>query len=100
MNLTKEIHNFRENQKTSISSDMFILWEYKLSKTDGSKKSLYDILKSDNVYLKFEGKVARDSIAYKNISELKSNEFFNLLSLYKDKNKKLFNFCNKMLEEF
>ena len=100
MNLTKEIHNFRENQKTSISSDMFILWEYKLSKTDGSKKSLYNILKSDNVYLKFEGNVARDSIAYKNISELKSNEFFNLLSLYKDKNKKLFNFCNKMLEEF
>ncbi len=100
MNLTKEIHNFRENQKTSISSDMFILWEYKLSKTDGSKKSLYNILKSDNVYLKFEGNVIRDDIVYKNISELKSNEFFNLLSLYKDKNKKLFNFCNKMLEEF
>ena len=58
MNLTKEIHNFRENQKTSISSDMFILWEYKLSKTDGSKKSLYNILKSDNVYLKFEGKLS------------------------------------------
>lgn len=100
MNLTKEIHNFRENQKTSISSDMFILWEYKLSKTDGSKKSLYNILKSDNIYLKFEGNVVVDGIAYKNISELKSNEFFNLLSLYKDKNKKLFNFCNKMLGEF
>lgn len=97
MNLAKEIHNFRENQKTTIPADMFILWEYKLTKTDYSKKSLFNILKFDNVHLKFE---KLDKTSIQNISELKEKEFYSLLSLYKHNNKKLFKFCSQIIKDF
>lgn len=90
MNLAKEIHNFREVQKTRIPSEMFILWEYKLSKTEVDRKSVFNILKSDNVYLKTDS----GSILS---SELTEKEFFCSLSLYKENNKKLFSFCSRFI---
>ena len=90
MNLAKEIHNFMEVQKTRIPEEMFILWEYKLSKTQGTKKDLFSILKSDNVYLKTES----DSINYNDLTE---KDFWNSLSLYKENNKKLFSFCSRFI---
>lgn len=90
MNLAKEIHNFREVQKTRIPSEMFILWEYKLTKTESDRKSLFNILKSDNVYLKTDSGSMLSS-------ELTEKDFFSSLSLYKEHNKKLFSFCSKFI---
>lgn len=90
MNLAKEIHNFKEVQKTSIPPEMFILWEYKLSKTQSTKTDLFGILKSDNLYIKTDSR----SI---NSNELSEKEFFYSLSLYKNSNKKLFSFCSRFV---
>ena len=67
--LRREIREFNDKQKLNIVPEMFLLWEYKLSKTDGSRDALFNILKNDNVYLKVDKKI-------KNISELDSDEFF------------------------
>ena len=91
--LHREIREFNHRQKLNIIPEMFLLWEYKLSKTDCSRDSLFNILKNDNVYLKVDTKI-------KNISELNSDEFFFMLSLYKEHNPKLNKFCSKMIEDF
>jgi hypothetical protein len=92
--LHKEIREFNNRQKLNIAPEMFFLWEYKLTKTDNSRNSLFDILKSDNVYLK----LANSEI--KKISDINSDEFFFMLSLYKEHNIKLANFCSKMIKDF
>lgn len=94
MNLAKEIHNFKQNQKTNISPEMFVLWEYKMTKTDYSRKSLFNILKSDNVYLKLDEKKASKSLKL-----IESDEFYFMLSLYKKYNKNLFKFVFKMIKD-
>ena len=91
--LHREIREFNHKQKLNIVPEMFVLWEYKLTKTDGSKDSLFNILKNDNVYLKLDKKI-------KNIAELEADEFFFMLSLYKEHNTKLNSFCSKMINEF
>ena len=73
---------------------MFFLWEYKLTSSDCSRSSLFDIVKSDNVYLKLANSQIR------NISEINSDEFFFMLSLYKEHSIKLANFCSKMIKDF
>ncbi len=98
-NLHKEIRDFNNRQKLNIVPEMFILWEYKLNTNilnteDNSRSSLFNILKADNVYLK----LANTEI--KNISEINSDEFFFMLSLYKEHNIKLANFCSKMIRDF
>ena len=92
--LHREIREFNNNQRLNIAPEMFFLWEYKLTKTDGSRSSLFDIVKSDNVYLKLANSEIR------NISEINSDEFFFMLSLYKEHNIKLANFCSKMIKDF
>ena len=92
--LHREIREFNNNQRLNIAPEMFFLWEYKLANTDGSRNSLFDIVKSDNVYLKLTNK------ENKNISEISSEEFFFMLSLYKEHNIKLANFCSKMIKDF
>ena len=85
--LHREIREFDERQKLNIAPEMFFLWEYKFANTDGSRNSLFNILKSDNVYLKLADSQIR------NINETDSDEFFFMVSLYKESNKKLSNFC-------
>ena len=92
--LHKEIREFNNRQRLNIHPEMFFLWEYKLTRTDGSRNSLFDIVKSDNVYLKLANSEIR------NISEINSDEFFFMLSLYKEHNIKLANFCSKMIKDF
>ena len=92
--LHKEIREFNNRQKLNIAPEMFFLWEYKLTKTDGSRSSLFDIVKSDNVYLKLADSQIR------NINSIDSDEFFFIVSLYKEFNKKLSNFCSKMIKDF
>ena len=92
--LHKEIREFNNRQRLNIQPEMFFLWEYKLTKTDGSRSSLFDIVKSDNVYLK----LANNEI--KKISDINSDEFFFMLNLYKEHNVKLANFCSKMIKDF
>lgn len=92
--LHREIREFSNNQRLNIAPEMFFLWEYKLANTDGSRNSLFDIVKSDNVYLKLTNK------ENKNIKEISSEEFFFMLSLYKEHNIKLANFCSKMIKDF
>ena len=92
--LHREIREFNNNQRLNIAPEMFFLWEYKLANTDGSRNSLFDIVKSDNVYLKLANSEIR------NISEINSDEFFFMLSLYKEHNIKLANFCSKMIKDF
>lgn len=93
-NLHREIREFNNRQKLNVEPEMFLLWEYKLSKTDGSRNSLFDILNSYNVHLR----LANSEI--KNISDVNSDEFFFMLSLYKEYNIKLANFCSKMIKDF
>lgn len=92
--LYKEIKEFNNQQKLNILPEMFFLWEYKLINTDGSRNSLFDIVKTDNVYLK----LANNEI--KKISDINSDEFFFMLNLYKEHNVKLANFCSKMIKDF
>ena len=92
--LHKEIREFNNRQKLNIASEMFFLWEYKLTNTDGSRNSLFNILKADNVYFK----LANNEI--KKISDINSDEFFFMLKLYKEHNVKLANFCSKMIKDF
>ncbi len=94
MNLQKEIHNFKQNEKTNISGDMFVLWEYKLTKTNYSRKSIFNILKSDNVHLKLD-----ENKAIKSLKMLECDEFYFMLSLYSNHNKKLNKFVFKMLKD-
>ena len=54
--LHREIREFNERQRLNIAPEMFFLWEYKFANTDGSRNSLFNILKSDNVYLKLTNK--------------------------------------------
>ena len=91
--LHKEIREFNNRQKLNIAPEMFFLWEYKLN-TDSSRNSLFDIVKTDNVYLK----LANNEI--KKISDINSDEFFFMLNLYKEHNVKLANFCSKMIKDF
>lgn len=91
--LHKEIKEFNERQRLNINPEMFILWEYKLTKTQADRKSLFGILKSDNVYLKIESSAV-------NSNELPPEDFYNSLSLYRESNKKLFSFCSKMIKDF
>ena len=94
MNLEKEIHNFKHNQKTNISPEMFVLWEYKMSKTDYSRKSLFNILQSDNVHMKLN-----DHSTIKSLKLIDADEFYFMLSLYKKNNMKLLKFVNRMIKE-
>ena len=94
MNLEKEIHNFKHNQKTNISPEMFVLWEYKMSKTDYSRKSLFNILQSDNVHMKLN-----DHSTIKSLKLIDADEFYFMLSLYKKNNSKLLKFVNRMIKE-
>ena len=89
-----EIREFNERQKLNIAPEMFFLWEYKFANTDGSRNSLFNILKSDNVYLKLADSQIR------NINQTDADEFFFIVSLYKESNKKLSNFCSKMIKDF
>ena len=103
-NLHKEIREFNNRQKLNIASEMFFLWEYKLNTnilntnhaeyTEDPRNSLFNILKADNVYFK----LANNEI--KKISDINSDEFFFMLSLYKEHNIKLANFCSKMIKDF
>ena len=92
--LHKEIREFNNRQRLNIQPEMFFLWEYKLTSSDGSRSSLFDIVKSDNVYLKLANSEIR------NISEINSDEFFFMLSLYKEYNIKLNKFCSKTIKDF
>lgn len=92
--LHREIREYNNTQRLNIAPEMFFLWEYKLANTDGSRNSLFDIVKSDNVYLKLANSEIR------NINSIDSDEFFFMLSLYKEHNKKLSNFCSKMIKDF
>lgn len=92
--LHREIREFNERQRLNIAPEMFFLWEYKFANTDGSRNSLFNILKSDNVYLKLADSQIR------NINSIDSDEFFFIVSLYKEFNKKLSNFCSKMIKDF
>ena len=95
--LHKEIRDFNNTQKLNILPEMFILWEYKLNTdvlNNNSRNSLFNILKTDNVYLK----LANNEI--KKISDINSDEFFFMLSLYKEHNIKLAKFCSKMIKDF
>lgn len=92
--LYKEIKEFNNRQKLNIQPEMFFLWEYRFSKVDSSRNSLFDIVKTDNVYLK----LANNEI--KKISDINSDEFFFMLNLYKEHNVKLANFCSKMIKDF
>lgn len=94
MNLAKEIHNFKQNQKTNISPEMFVLWEYKMTKTNYSRKCLFDILKSDNIYLKLD-----ENKTSKSLKLLELHEFYFMLSLYKKHNKKLFKFVFNIIKD-
>jgi len=94
VNLEKEIHNFKHNQKTNISPEMFVLWEYKMSKTDYSRKSLFNILQSDNVHMKLN-----DHSTIKSLKLIDADEFYFMLSLYKKNNMKLLKFVNRMIKE-
>ena len=89
-----EIREFNERQRLNIAPEMFFLWEYKFANTDGSRNSLFNILKSDNVYLKLADSQIR------NINQTDADEFFFIVSLYKESNKKLSNFCSKMIKDF
>lgn len=91
-NLAKEIHNFRENEKTNIHPEMFVLWEYKLYKTKCSKSDIYGILKNDNVYLRLDENMS------KNIQELNEDEFYLMLKLYKHKNILLNKFISRLMK--
>jgi hypothetical protein len=93
-NLHKAIREFNNQQRIHIAPDMFILWEYKLTKTDGTRDDLYNIVKKDNVYLR----LASDELI--NSNSLNTDEFFFMLSLYKEQNIKLVNFCSKMIKDF
>lgn len=93
--LAKEIHNFRENQKTHIPLDMYILWEYKLTKTDYSAKALFEILKADKVHLKLD---CSSDCLNTNISDLSQKQFYTLLEQNKSYNKKLHSFVIKMVK--
>ena len=89
MNLAKEIHNFKESRKTHIPLEMYVLWEYKLSKTQSSRSCMFDILRSDNVYLKLAD---NSNVSLKDLSQ---DEFYFMMSLYKKYNKKLYSFISK-----
>ena len=89
MNLAKEIHNFKESRKSYIPLEMYVLWEYKLSKTDCSKKSLFKILQDDDVYLKLADN------RNESLKDLSQDEFYFMISLYKKDNKKLYSFISK-----
>lgn len=90
LDMQKEIHNFRESQKTNIALEMFILWEYKLSKTIPTKRELFKILKNDGVFIKTDS-------SFLSLRDIKQKDFFDTLSLYKNNNKKLYLFCCKMV---
>lgn len=92
--LHREIREFNNRQKLNIAPEMFFLWEYRLSNTDGSRNSLFNIVKSDNIYLKLSDSEIR------NINEINSDEFFFILSLYREYNPKLALFCSKMIRDF
>lgn len=92
MNWLKEIQDFRETQKTVIAKDMFILWEYKLSRNSVkiTEQRVLDLLKEENVYLKTDS-------ASIDLKVLDHNTFLNTLLLYKQHNNSLYSFCNRMI---
>ena len=88
--LHREIREFNKRQKLNIQPEMFFLWEYKLSNSNKSKTSIFNIIKQDNIYLS----ITDSNIV--NINDLSKDEFFLLLKLYQAENLKLSKFVQRM----
>lgn len=85
MNLRQEIAEFRENQRTQISPDMFLLWEYKLFRKGSSNaEDLLELFRTENVHIRTSSGVQR----LNNLNDI---------DIYKELNKSLFNFCSKYI---
>lgn len=85
MNLRQEIAEYKENQRTQISPDMFLLWEYKLFRKGSSKEEdLLELFGTENVHI-------RTNLGIQKLNNL------NDLVINKELNKSLFNFCSKYI---
>ena len=87
MNIRCEIENFKKQKCLKIPDYVFLRIQWQLSNTLNKKEDLFKMLQNENVYVSFE-KIL-------NIKDLNSETFYSDIIIYKEQNKKLFNFVLK-----
>ena len=87
MNIRCEIENFKKQKRLKIPDYVFLRIQWQLSNTLNKKEDLFKMLQNENVYVDFE-KIL-------NIKGLNSETFYSDIIIYKEHNKKLFDFVLK-----
>ena len=87
MNIQCEIESFKKQKCLKIPDYVFLRIQWQLSNTLNKKEDLFKMLQTENVYVNFE-KIL-------NIKDLNSETFYSNIIIYKEQNKKLFNFVLK-----
>ena len=87
MNIQCEIESFKKQKCLKIPDYVFLRIQWQLSNTLNKKEDLFKMLQNENVYVNFE-KIL-------NIKDLNSETFYSDIVIYKEHNKKLFNFVLK-----
>ena len=87
MNIQYEIENFKKQKCLKIPDYVFLRIQWQLSNTLNKKEDLFKMFQNENVYVNFE-KIL-------NIKDLNPEIFYSDIIIYKEQNKKLFNFVLK-----
>ena len=87
MNIHHEIESFKKQKCLKIPDYVFLRIQWQLSNTLNKKEDLFKMLQNENVYVNFE-KIL-------NIKNLYSETFYSDIIIYKEQNKKLFEFVFK-----
>ena len=87
MKIQFEIENFKKQKCLKIPDYVFLRIQWQLSNTLNKKEYLFKMLQNENVYVNFE-KIL-------NIKDLNPETFYSDIIIYKEQNKKLFDFVLK-----
>ena len=87
MNIRNEIESFKKQKCLKIPDYVFLRIQWQLSNTLNKKEDLFKMLQTENVYVNFEEIL--------NVKDLNSETFYSDIIIYKEQNKKLFNFVFK-----
>ena len=87
MNIRNEIESFKKQKCLKIPDYVFLRIQWQLSNTLNKKEDLFKMLQNENVYVNFEEIL--------NVKDLNSETFYSDIIIYKEQNKKLFNFVFK-----
>ena len=89
MNIQYEIENFKKQKCLKIPDYVFLRIQWQLSNTLNKKEDLFKMLQNENVYVNFEEIL--------NVKDLNLETFYSDIIIYKEQNKKLFNFVFKTI---